>query len=171
MCDPCLSTGFEKGLQLTIRNTTDHPIDLSTSAPVRVTVVCATNMTADGHLTAPLPAFPTETPFTNDMFVDRAPSSDSPLYDTPGTGLAPGAEAANGTHRGYGVESIAPGTETCEGAIVTTSDGTWKFDTLSVVARLTNIPVYTFEVVAPPPTTTRPSTTSTPPEPTTTSTT
>jgi hypothetical protein len=158
-CDPCLSTGFEKGIEIIIRNNTDHPIDLSTSAPVRVAVVCATNMTEDGRLTAPLPAFPpwifVDLPHDPNQWPDR------PTYDTPGTSLAPGAQATNPSSYGYGGEGVDPGTATCEAALVATSDGSWKPETLSVVARIPNIPTYSFQVVVPAPTTTSPQTTTT----------
>jgi hypothetical protein len=167
VCDPCLSTGFEKGIEIIIRNNTAHPIDLSTSAPVRVAVVCATNMTADGRLTAPLPAFSpgifVEIPHDPNQLPDR------PTYDTPGTSLAPGAQATNSSSYGYGGEGVDPGTATCEAALVATSDGTWKPETLSVVARLTDIPTYSFQVVVPASTTTALATTTTARSPTSTS--
>ena len=152
ICDPCVSTGFDKGITLTIRNATDHPIDLSTSAPVRVAVVCATNMTADGRLTVPLPTFPT------DIFVDESitPSgyAGAPVYDTPGESLAPGAQATNSSAYGFGIDGTDAGTATCEGALVATSDETWKPESLSVVARLSNVATYSFQVVPPAATTT-----------------
>lgn len=151
-CGPCPSNGFGKNIQLTIRNNTDHAIDLSTSAPVRVASICSTNMTADGHLTAPLPAVGVAE--FADWAIDAAGHELGVAVDT----LVPGAEATT-TQWAYGGGGADPGTATCEAAIVSTSDGSWRNDTLSVVARLDNIPTYSFQVVASPTTTSAPPTT------------
>jgi hypothetical protein len=157
-CGSCVA-GEGKNFQLTIENTTNHPVDLSPSAPVRVALICATNMQPDGTLTAPLPAGGIET------FVDHAidaSGNDIGVADA----LAPGAEATS-TQWAYAATDI--GTATCEGAIVTTSNGTWRNETLSVTSRLTNISTFSFDVIAAPTTTMPPPTTTVPTETTTTS--
>jgi hypothetical protein len=159
-CDPCVRDGLDKGITLLVRNATDHRIDLSTAAPVRVAVVCSTNMTADGKLTQPLPSFPT------DIFADYSVTpgglQGTQLYASPGTSLAPGQQATNSGATGFTFEGLDPGTATCEGAIVASSDGSWNPATLSVVAKLANVPTYSFQLVDAPSSTTS-STTSTAP--------
>jgi hypothetical protein len=147
--DNCDISNFEKLNLLTIRNTTDHPIDLSTSASVRVAVVCATNMTAEGLLTTRLHAPPVD--FVKAGY-DANGQYNGISYDTPGSSLAPGAEAKSTGVLGfssYATDPLEPGPATCEGAIVSTSDGSWKSETLTVVARLTNVPIYSFKLVSP----------------------
>jgi hypothetical protein len=162
-CDVCDSSEVDKGITLTIQNITDHPIDISTAAPVRVAVICATGVTADGRLTRPLPPRA-----IGDIFADGIPPGGGmPTYAAAGTSLAPGAQATNSSATGFTFEGEAPGTATCEGAIVASSDGTWRSETLSVVARLAGFPIYTFQIVDPPTTTTAEETTSTTSETTT----
>jgi hypothetical protein len=148
-CNPCPTSFFEKGIVFVIRNNTDHPIDLSTAAPVRVALVCATNMTSDGQLTAPLPVFPEDTLFADIPVDANGQSHYVPEYDKPGTSLAPGAQVTTSDSYSFASgepDPIVPGPATCEGAIVSTSDGTWKPETLSVVAPLANVPTYKFDV-------------------------
>jgi hypothetical protein len=70
--------------------------------------------------------------------------------------LAPGAYAAT-NQTGY--QFTETGTFTCEGALVTTSDGTWNSETLTVTSRLPNVSTYSVEVMSTPPTTAPPETT------------
>ena len=162
-CDVCDSSEVDKGITLTIQNSTDHPIDLSTAAPVRVAVICATGVTPDGRLTRPLPPHA-----IGDIFADSTPEEiEMQTYAAPGTTLAPGAQATDSGSTAFTFKDEPPGTATCEGAIVASSDGTWRSETLSVVARLTGFPTYTFQIVDPP-TTTAAETTSTTSETTTT---
>jgi hypothetical protein len=147
-CGPCVP-GEGKNVQLKIQNTTNHSIDLSPSAPVRVALICTTNMQPDGTLTAPLPAGGIT------AFVDQAIDASGNYLGVADT-LTPGAQA---TSTQWGYAATDTGTATCEGAIVTTSDGTWHNETLSVTSRLTNISTFSFDVIAAPTTTAPPPTT------------
>jgi hypothetical protein len=154
-CDPCVIYVNDKNLQLTIRNNTNHSIDLSPSATERVALICATNMTQDGRLTAPLP--PDQAWY---IFMRPSDAAGNFIGDGFADTLAPGAYAATIQ---IGHQFTETGTFTCEGALVNTSNGTWDSETLTVTSRLANVDPYTVEVTSPPTTTVAPTTSTTTP--------
>ena len=117
-------------LTLEIRNISDHVIEVSRAGVPDLRIVCAADLTADGHTDADL-LFD-----RNEIFVTNPP-------------LRPGENGGAGP-MGLPMTDADIGPMTCAGVIVANG---------RPIARLTNIPPVTFTVVAAPSTTTTPTTT------------
>jgi len=135
-----VTAGDGVDLTLSIRNITDHEIQPSLgSLSKSVAIVCASDLSPLGHTGAEL--------LTNEnMFYVTAPAT------------APGDPSGRGGS--FRTSSADIGAVTCEGVIVATN-GHWADGSVSSVARLTNVPSVTFQVVAPTAVTTPPTISST----------
>ncbi|HEV7523721.1 MAG TPA: hypothetical protein VGP92_02065 [Acidimicrobiia bacterium] len=149
-CTKC-PPGQSRQFNLDITNMVPYPIDLSPSAPVRVALVCSAHLTPDGLLTQPLPAGGPSTVVEFALDARGLPAGTKDI-------LYPGEHAASTA--AYVFVTNDPGPTTCEGAIVTSSDGSWNNETLTVVKRLVNTESRSFDVLPPSPTP-APSTTTT----------
>jgi hypothetical protein len=130
------TTTLDQGniVDLEIRNTSDHAVDPSSAMnPNGVAIVCAPDLTPDGHTGA------------------RLASNENLFFMTPAGPMAPGAQ--DGRSGYYLMTADDIGTNTCEGVIVTSTGG-WADGSITVASRLTNIPPVSFELVATSPTTT-----------------
>jgi hypothetical protein len=127
--DPAVVTaGDDVGVQLMIRNITDHVVNVEGS--VSVAVVCANDLTTNGQTSTPLHF---ENPDANIFWVIAPP-------------MNPGEESGIGPMT---VQTTAAevGTVTCEGVLVRSNSDSGTF-TSTIVARLDNTPAVSYTVLA-----------------------
>jgi len=141
-CEVCRNV--DKNLRMVIRNDSEHTIDLL--APTeRLAAVCGPDLNADGSFRYPPTKFPF--PFVNELLDGQGEFT---IVD--GQLLRPGGRATTGTYYISSTQHYPPtaphdATYTCEGAIVATTDGSWRPQTLTVVARLDNVPTRSITII------------------------